>query len=133
MSVAPKIETTGEARRMADVLRRQKAAHIRDGAPSAEVRIARIDRAIATLIKHNDQIVAALTQDFGARAPAVSGITDIGASIGPMKHAKAQLRAWMKPERRKTTPALLGFLGAKAEIQYQPKGVIGIISPWNSR
>ncbi|HEY2356086.1 MAG TPA: coniferyl aldehyde dehydrogenase, partial [Phenylobacterium sp.] len=26
---------------------------------------------------------------------------------------------------------LLGMLGAKAEIRFQPKGVIGIISPWN--
>ena len=37
----------------------------------------------------------------------------------------------MKPEKRKTTPALLGFLGAKAEVRFQPKGVVGIISPWN--
>ncbi|THD64074.1 coniferyl aldehyde dehydrogenase [Phenylobacterium sp.] len=131
MSVAPKIETAGEAQRMADVLRRQKAAHIRDGAPSAEARIDRIDRAVATLLRHSDAIVAALTQDFGARAEAVSGITDLGASLGPMKHAKAHLKAWMKPEKRKTTPAILGLMGAKAEILYQPKGVIGIISPWN--
>src|SRR6202012_54521 len=113
------------------VLARQKAAHIRDGAPSIEVRIARIERAIQTLIQHQEAILAALTQDFGARAEAVSGITDIGASLGPMKHAKAHLRAWMRPEKRKTTPALLGFLGAKAEVRFQPKGVIGIISPWN--
>ncbi len=37
----------------------------------------------------------------------------------------------MKPEKRKTTPALLGMLGAKAEVRFQPKGTIGIISPWN--
>ncbi len=131
MNVTPKFEGSSQVQRMADVLRRQKAAHIRDGAPSAEVRIDRLNRAIATLIKHNDRVVAALTEDFGSRAPAVSGITDIGASIGPLKHAKAHLKAWMKPEKRKTTPAILGLLGAKAEIRFQPKGVIGIISPWN--
>lgn len=131
MSVAPKIEAAGEQRRMAEVLSRQKAANIRDGAPSLEVRIGRLDRAIGLLIKHDQAIVKALTEDFGARAPAVSGITDIGASIGPLKHAKAHVKAWMKPERRKTTPALLGMLGAKAEIRFQPKGVVGIISPWN--
>ena len=37
----------------------------------------------------------------------------------------------MKPEKRKTTPAILGLFGAKAEVRFQPKGVIGIISPWN--
>ncbi|WP_372784167.1 coniferyl aldehyde dehydrogenase [Phenylobacterium sp.] len=131
MSVAPNIDLASESRRMAEVLRRQKAANIRDGAPSLETRIARLDRAIGLLIRHDEAIVKALTQDFGARAPAVSGITDIGASIGPLKHAKAHLKTWMKPEKRKTTPALLGMLGARAEVRFQPKGVIGIISPWN--
>lgn len=131
MGVAPKIEQPGELQRMTQVLRRQKAANIRDGAPGAELRIDRLDRAIGLLIRHEADIVRALTQDFGARAPAVSGITDIGASIGPLKHAKAHLKAWMRPEKRKTTPALLGMLGAKAEIRFQPKGVVGIISPWN--
>ena len=131
MNAATKIEPGTEAQRMAEVLRRQKAMHIRDGAPTAAQRIERIDRAIAVLIKHEAAIVKALTEDFGSRAEAVSGITDIGASLGPMKHAKAHLQAWMKTEKRKTTPAILGFLGAKAEIRYQPKGTIGIISPWN--
>jgi coniferyl-aldehyde dehydrogenase len=131
MNAATKIEPGTEAQRMAQVLRLQKAAHIRDGAPTAERRIDRIDRAIAALIKHEAAIVKALTQDFGSRAEAVSGITDVGASLGPMKHAKAHLKAWMKTEKRKTTPAILGFLGAKAEVRFQPKGTIGIISPWN--
>jgi coniferyl-aldehyde dehydrogenase len=131
MNAASKFESGGGSQRMADMLRRQKSANIRDGAPSLETRIGRLDRAIGLLISHDAAIVKALTQDFGARAPAVSGITDIGASIGPLKHAKAHLKTWMKPERRKTTPALLGMLGAKAEVRFQPKGVIGIISPWN--
>ncbi len=37
----------------------------------------------------------------------------------------------MKREKRKVSPAILGLLGAKAYIDYQPKGVVGIISPWN--
>ncbi|HMO41862.1 MAG TPA: aldehyde dehydrogenase family protein, partial [Phenylobacterium sp.] len=48
-----------------------------------------------------------------------------------LKHAKAHLRKWMAPEKRKTTPAILGLFGAKAQLQYQPKGVVGVISPWN--
>ncbi len=131
MNVAPKIEQANGQERMAGVLLRQKAANIGEGAPSLETRIGRLDRAIGVLIKNETAIVNALTQDFGSRAPAVSGITDIGASLGPLKHAKAHLKAWIKPEKRKTTPALLGLLGAKAEVQFQPKGVIGIISPWN--
>ena len=55
----------------------------------------------------------------------------VAASIGPLQHAKANLKRWMKTERRKTSPALLGLFGAKAEVRYQPKGVVGVISPWN--
>jgi coniferyl-aldehyde dehydrogenase len=126
MSQAP-----DHGQRMNAVLQRQKAAQLRDGAPSLEVRIDRLDRCIKLLIGHEAAIVRALNDDFGNRAAAVSGITDVAGSIGPLKHAKANLKAWMRPEKRKTTPALLGFLGAKAEVQYQPKGVVGIISPWN--
>ncbi|MCC7266778.1 MAG: coniferyl aldehyde dehydrogenase [Caulobacteraceae bacterium] len=120
-----------QTQRMQEVLARQKAAHIRDGAPSAEARIDRLDRCIAILTRHGEDLIAALNADFGNRPAEVSGITDIAGSIGPLKHARANLKAWMKPEKRKTTPALLGMLGARAQVVYQPKGVVGVISPWN--
>jgi coniferyl-aldehyde dehydrogenase len=131
MNIATPVAAADPAQRMDAVLQRQKAANIAEGAPSAELRIARLDRCIGLLIKYEAQIVAALNADFGNRAAEVSGVADIAASIGPLKHAKAHLRAWMRPEKRKTSPALLGLLGAKAEIRFQPKGVVGIISPWN--
>jgi coniferyl-aldehyde dehydrogenase len=129
--MAAALKTATPAQRMAEALARQKAAHIRDGAPSAETRIDRIDRCIGLLIRYEKQIAEALNADFGNRAAAVSGFTDVAGSIGPLKHAKAHLKGWMKPEKRKPSPALLGLFGAKAEVQYQPKGVIGVISPWN--
>jgi coniferyl-aldehyde dehydrogenase len=116
---------------MTDILARQKAAHLRDGPPSAAVRIDRLDRCVKLLIDYEKQITAAINTDFGNRPAEVTGVTDIAGSIGPLKHAKAHLQGWMKPEKRKTTPALLGLFGAKAEVRYQPKGVVGVISPWN--
>ena len=50
--------------------------------------------------------------------------------MGPLKHARSHVSRWMKTERRSTTPRILGFLGAKAEIRYQPKGIVGVINPW---
>lgn len=116
---------------MMAVLARQKAAQLADGPPSEALRAERLDRCIGLLIDHADQIAEALNVDFGSRSKAVTGLTDVSASIGPLKHAKANLKAWMRPEKRKTTPAILGLFGAKAQIQYQPKGVVGVISPWN--
>jgi len=116
---------------MLALLAKQKAAHLRDGPPSPEKRIDRLDRCISLLIDHRRAIEDALNEDFGARSRDTTAFTDIAASIGPLKHAKANLHTWMKTEKRKTTPAILGLFGAKAEVRYQPKGVVGVISPWN--
>lgn len=116
---------------MQRVLARQKAAQLAEGPPSAELRAARLDRCIDLLVDHADAIAEAINDDFGSRSKAVTGLTDVAASIGPLKHAKANLRKWMAPEKRKTTPAILGLFGAKAQLQFQPKGVVGVISPWN--
>jgi len=116
---------------MQGILARQKAAHLRDGAPTPEQRIDRIDRCIGLLVDHRAQIEDALNQDFGSRSREATAFTDVAGSIGPLKHARDNLKGWMKTEKRKTTPAILGLFGAKAEVRYQPKGVVGVISPWN--
>jgi coniferyl-aldehyde dehydrogenase len=116
---------------MRTVLNRQKSAHVRDGAPSIQQRIERIDRCIALLADNREAIKAALDADFGARSRDATDLTDVAGSIRPLKHARENLAKWMRPEKRKTTPALLGLFGAKAEVRFQPKGVVGIISPWN--
>ncbi len=102
-----------------------------DKASTAERRIEWLDRCIGLLVDHQAEIADALNADFGARSKDATGLTDIAGSIGPLKYAKENLAKWMRPEKRKTTPAILGLFGAKAEVQYQPKGVVGVISPWN--
>ncbi len=114
-----------------ELLGRQRAAQLRDGAPPAQVRIDRIDRCIAMLVDHRQDIESALDADFGARSRAATAFTDVASSIGPLKHARDHLTRWMRTEKRSTTPSILGLFGAKAEVRYQPKGVVGVISPWN--
>jgi coniferyl-aldehyde dehydrogenase len=117
--------------RMNAVLAAQRAAHLKDGAPSAERRIEWLDRAIGLIVGHKEQIADALREDFGHRSVHATLLTDVSGSIGPLKHAKAHLRSWMRREKRKVTPAILGVFGARAYVEYQPKGVVGVISPWN--
>ncbi len=117
--------------RMGKVLNRQREAHLKEGPASAERRIEWLDRAIALLVGHKEAISDALREDFGHRSVHATLLTDVAGSIGPLKHAKEQLRGWMKREKRKVTPALLGLFGARAYVEYQPKGVVGVISPWN--
>ncbi len=116
---------------MQALLDRQKQAHLRDGAPDLSVRKDRLDRCIGLLVDYRSQIEDALNSDFGSRSREASAFTDIGASIGPLKHARDNLAKWIKPERRSTSPRILALFGARAEVRFQPKGVVGVISPWN--
>ena len=50
------------------LLTRQRAAQLRDGAPSAAIRIDRLNRCIALLVDHRSEIETALNADFGARS-----------------------------------------------------------------
>ena len=116
---------------MQAVLERQKAAHLRDGPPPLDLRADRLNRCIGLLIKHADAIAEAVNADFGNRAKETTLFADVAGTLGPLKHARDHLKTWMKSEKRAPTPALLGLFGARAEVRYQPKGVVGVMSPWN--
>ncbi|KPF71001.1 aldehyde dehydrogenase [alpha proteobacterium AAP81b] len=119
-----------DAARMQDILLRQRAAFTAELPVSAAVRKDRLNRAIKILLDNKERIVAAISEDFGHRSTDMSMMTDIMSSLKPMKHALKHLDAWMKPEKR-PLDFPLGLLGARARVEFQPKGVVGIISPWN--
>jgi coniferyl-aldehyde dehydrogenase len=112
------------------VLDAQRADYLAEGHVSAETRIDRINRGIASIAKFQDQLVDALNTDFTCRPRELSMLTDIAGSIMPMKSAAKHLRKWMKPEKRKTMFPL-NLLGGRSRVEYQPLGVVGILSPWN--
>lgn len=116
--------------RMLLALETQRKDYLREGDVSAETRIDRIDRGIDVVLKYQDKIVEALDADFSCRARQVSLLTDIAASVTPMKHARKHLRKWMRPQRRPTMFPL-NLFGGRSRIEYQPLGVVGVISPWN--
>lgn len=108
----------------------QKAANLRDGTPSLATRLDRLDRAIDLLVTHRHALNDAMSEDFGHRSRDLSDLTDIASALGALKFAKANVARWMRPQRR-AVEFPFGLLGARAEVRFQPKGVIGIISPWN--
>jgi coniferyl-aldehyde dehydrogenase len=115
---------------MQALLDRQRAAFTAELPVSAAVRRDRLQRAVQLVLAHKDGFVKALSDDFGHRSTEMSLVTDIMASVKPLKHALKHVEQWMQPERRKLDFPL-GLLGAKAMVAYQPKGVVGVISPWN--
>jgi coniferyl-aldehyde dehydrogenase len=124
-------QNAGAARRsMRELLDEQRRAFVEQGPPPAEVRIERLDRLVRSVIDHETRILEALVSDFGHRSRDTSRWVDVAAIIEGAKYCKKHLRQWMKPQKR--SPAFpLGLLGARAEVRYQPLGVVGIVSPWN--
>ncbi|MEN3746517.1 coniferyl aldehyde dehydrogenase [Sphingomonas sp. HF-S3] len=115
---------------MREILERQSSAFMAELPVSIEARRDRLRRAIAMMSDNADRFCDALSEDFGHRSREQSMITDIVASISPLKHALKHVGKWSKPQRR---PVIfpLGLLGARASVEYQPKGVVGVIAPWN--
>jgi coniferyl-aldehyde dehydrogenase len=112
------------------VLDNQRSAFRAEGPVALETRIDRIDRCIALLVDNKEAICEAVDRDFGCRSKYVTLMTDIMNSVGSLKFVKKNLKKWMKPEKR--SPFMpMNFLGAKAQIRHQPKGVVGIMTPWN--
>ena len=115
---------------MREVLNRQRAAFTAELPVTVAVRKDRLKRALALVKDNRVALAKALSDDFGHRSTELSMLTDIMAATGPLAHALKHVEAWMAPEKRKLEFPL-GLLGAKARVEFQPKGVVGVISPWN--
>jgi coniferyl-aldehyde dehydrogenase len=112
------------------ILEAQRSAFKAEGPVALETRVDRIDRCIAMLVDNQEAICAAVDKDFGSRSKHVTLMTDIMTSVGSLKFVKKNLKKWIKPEKR--TPFIpMNFLGGKAYVKHQPKGVVGVMTPWN--
>ncbi len=115
---------------MQQVLATQRAAFMAELPVGTDVRKDRLKRAAAMIRDHASAFCDALAEDFGHRSREQSMLTDIAASIAPISHALKSLDRWMRPDKR-AVQFPLGLLGARAWVEYQPRGVVGVIAPWN--
>ena len=117
-------------RSMDEVLKLQREHFLKEGPPSYELRIDRLNRVKDIVIQNKERITEALNTDFGARSQSQSLISDVYAVLPPFTYAKKHLKSWMKDEKRKSNFPF-GLMGAKSYIHREPLGSIGMISPWN--
>lgn len=118
------------AARLEQLLETQRQAQLAGGAVSRAVREDRLDRCTALLAHYRDPICEALDADFEGRHRAHSLMNDLLGSLTSVKHCRNEVKRWIKPERRKSMVPFSLF-GAKAWIEHQPKGVVGIMGTWN--
>jgi len=119
-----------QADRLQQILETQRAAFTASRPEPMSQRKDRIRRAIALVKDHGEEFAKAMSADFGNRSYAQSMLTDIAATVAAGNHALKNMDKWARADKRKVQFPL-GLLGAKAEVRYEPKGVIGILSPWN--
>jgi len=118
----------GVPERMQSVFDQQRQAALRNPYPSLTERRDKLRRLRAAIKRHQDDIATAIYGDFEGRSPFESRLIEVLGPVLETNHALRHLRRWMRPQRR--SPELL-FLSNRARVQYQPKGVVGIIAPWN--
>lgn len=105
-----------------------QAAYRQMPMPSATQRKQWLDALQALLVREQAAIAAAINADYGHRSIDDIRLGELLPSLESIRFAHRSVSHWMKPARRSVS---LRFFPAKARVIYQPKGVIGIIVPWN--
>jgi coniferyl-aldehyde dehydrogenase len=106
----------------------QRAAYNAAPFPSAPARRAKLKALRRQIGRYQDVLAAAISRDFGFRSASETKMLDpLGATL-EVNHAISHVGRWMKSSRRAVE---LLFLTNSLRVNYQPKGVVGIIVPWN--
>lgn len=117
-----------DTQQLKDLLEHQKLAYQRYPVPTAKDRIDRLARLKRVLVKYQDQIADAINRDYGNRAIGETKIGELLTCLEQISYYSKHLTEWMKPSKRHVS---IIHQPAKAWVQYQPLGVVGIITPWN--
>ncbi len=109
-------------------LRRLREAQAREPLPDWPTRARRLRTLEKMLLEQGATFAAAIDADFGQRPREETDLLETFPSLSAIRHALAHGRRWMKPRRRLADWL---FLPARTELRPQPRGVVGIIVPWN--
>ena len=96
--------------------------------PDFEQRIGDLKRLRTVLQARLEDFAVAMSEDFGRRSRHESLLTDGMTVLSEIDSLRSHLRRWMRPGRAAANAL---FFPARAEIRYQPLGVVGVIAPWN--
>ncbi|QEQ97225.1 aldehyde dehydrogenase family protein [Neptunomonas concharum] len=106
----------------------QKASHLLSLNPPLEERLSNLNTLENLLLENKQEIAIALNKDYGNRSIHETLLAEVFTAVDGIRYAKKNLRKWTKPQKRSHS---IWFLGVKNTLIAQPKGVVGVISPWN--
>jgi len=114
-----------EARRAVD---KARAAQVYWHREPTGVRIAAIERAAKTMLRRRAEVIALAREEMGkVKAEAL-----FNEALGPLD----QVSAWGRivetsTRRRRVRLNPMSFAGKRAFVEWVPRGVVGVIAPWN--
>ena len=93
-----------------------------------EQRLALLKQIRANIVTLEQDLIAAVSKDFGYRTAFDTLVGDILPTMQGLAHIIKKLPRWSKPSHR--SPGL-SLWPSKVSVTYQPIGVVGVIAPWN--
>ena len=132
MSIAEHDNVTKlEIQNLTALLKLQRSKFRAEGEVTYATRIDRLKRLKALIIENKTEFAKTTKREFGgARSYEFSLFSEFASKVEAIDYSMKHLKDWMKPEKRKTNKPM-NFLGGKSQVRHFPKGVVGIISPWN--
>jgi acyl-CoA reductase-like NAD-dependent aldehyde dehydrogenase len=112
----------------AEALAALRAAEARDGRPDIAQRRALLARLAERMRHHAEAFATALDADYGGRSRFDTLLADVLIVADAAAYSRRWLPRWAKP-RRAWVP--YPFWPTSAAEEPVPKGVVGIIAPWN--
>jgi|TARA_B110000879_G_scaffold11491_1_gene14475 coniferyl-aldehyde dehydrogenase len=120
-----------EIQNLTALLKLQRSKFRAEGEVTYATRIDRLKRLKALIIENKTEFAKTTKREFGgARSYEFSLFSEFASKVEAIDYSMKHLKEWMKPEKRKTNKPM-NFLGGKSQVRHFPKGVVGIISPWN--
>ncbi|MBY0336163.1 MAG: aldehyde dehydrogenase family protein [Acetobacteraceae bacterium] len=105
-----------------------RAASDREGVLSLGRRRELLRALDRVLVARAEDVVAAAAADFGARSVEDTLLADVVLVLDAARYARRKLREWARPRR---APVPFPFQPARAVLEPVPKGVVGVMAPWN--
>ncbi len=105
-----------------------REAEARDGALPLDRRRDALASLAAVVLRRADDVAAAVDADYGGRSVEETLLAEVVLVADAARHARGRLRRWARPRR---VSAPFAFRPVRAVVEPVPKGVVGVMAPWN--
>ena len=121
-------ESSKQIQHMKHVFSEQQAAFRKNPMPTINERAANLKKLRNMLMDNQEIIITTISKDFSNRSADETKLAELMTTVHSIDYTLKHLKKWMQKDKKKISPL---FQPATGFVQYQPLGVIGIISPWN--